>query len=189
MKFRNIFLMTVVASAVTIAAFCPKPAPADKEVALLQSLLTALNQLHFSPQMMDDEFSKKVYKVYLDRSDAGRRFYTQSDIDQLKPFETQLDDQIKAYDYTFFNKSIELLDVNMAKVEGFYKEVIEMPIDFSVSETIEMDGDKKPYAKNDAELKDLWRKMIKYEVMTRLTNKLEEKEKGKAGNFQLEKDW
>lgn len=180
MKFRNIFLMTVVASAVTIAAFCPKPAPADKEVALLQSLLTALNQLHFSPQMMDDEFSKKVYKVYLDRSDAGRRFYTQSDIDQLKPFETQLDDQIKAYDYTFFNKSIELLDVNMAKVEGFYKEVIEMPIDFSVSETIEMDGDKKPYAKNDAELKDLWRKMIKYEVMTRLTNKLEEKEKGKA---------
>ena len=180
MKFRNIFLMMVVVSGVLIAAFCPKPAPADKETALLQSLMTALNQLHFNPQNMDDEFSGKVYKLYLNRIDAGRRFYTQADIDQLKPFDTQLDDQIKAYDYTFFNKSVELLDMHMAKVEGFYNEVITLPIDFSVNEKIEMDGDKKPYAKNDAELKDLWRKMIKYEVMSRLTNKLEEKEKGTA---------
>ncbi len=180
MKFRNIFLLTVVASWATIAAFCPKPAPADRETALLQSLMTALSQLHFSPQTMDDEFSKKVYKLYLDRVDAGRRFYTQADVDKLKPSETLLDDQIKAYDFTFFNKSAELLDADMAKVEGFYKDVIEMPIDFSVSEKIEMDGDKKPYAKNDAELKDMWRKMIKYEVMTRLTNKLEDKDKGKA---------
>ena len=180
MKFRNIFLMMVVVSGVLIAAFCPKPAPADKETALLQSLMTALNQLHFNPQNMDDEFSGKVYKLYLNRIDAGRRFYTQADIDELKPFELQLDDQTKAFDFTFFNKSVELLDKHMAKVEGFYNEVITMPIDFSVNEKIEMDGDKKPYAKNDADLKDLWRKMIKYEVMSRLTNKLEEKEKGKA---------
>jgi carboxyl-terminal processing protease len=179
MKFRNIFLMTVVASWATIAAFCPKPAPTDRDTALLQSLMTALSQLHFSPQMMDDNFSKKVYKLYIDRVDAGRRFYTQADVDQLKPSEALLDDQIKAYDFTFFNKSAELLDANMLKVEGFYKEVIEMPIDFSLSEKIEMDGDKKPYAKNDTELKDMWRKMIKYEVMTRFTNKLEDKEKGK----------
>ncbi len=180
MKFRNIFLMTVLVSSVLIAAFCPKPAPADRETALLQSLMTALNQLHFSPQNMDDEFSKKVYKLYLNRIDAGRRFYTQADIDQLKPFENQIDDQTKVYEYTFFNKSVELLDSHMAKVEGFYNEVITMPIDFSVNEKIEMDGDKKPYAKNDAELKDLWRKRIKFEVMSRLTNKLEEKEKGTA---------
>ena len=180
MKFRNVFLLTVVVSSVTIAAFCPKPAPADRETALLQSLMTALSQLHFNPQTMDDEFSKKVYKLYLDRVDAGRRFYTQKDIDQLKPSEMQLDDQIKVYDFAFFNKSVELLDADMAKVEVFYNEVIQIPIDFSVNEKIEMDGDKKPYAKNDAELKDLWRKMIKYEVMTRLTNKLEDKQKGKA---------
>ena len=180
MKFRNVFLLTVVVSSVTIAAFCPKPAPADRETALLQSLMAALSQLHFNPQTMDDEFSKKVYKLYLDRVDAGRRFYTQKDIDQLKPSEMQLDDQIKVYDFAFFNKSVELLDADMAKVEVFYNEVIQIPIDFSVNEKIEMDGDKKPYAKNDAELKDLWRKMIKYEVMTRLTNKLEDKQKGKA---------
>ena len=180
MKFRNVFLLTVVVSSVCVAAFCPKPAPADRDAALLQSLMSALDKYHFSPQMMDDEFSKKVYKLYLDRIDASRRFYTQVDVAQLKPFELQLDDQTKAYDLTFFNKSEALLDAGMAKVEGFYNEVIKMPIDFKVNEKIEMDGEKKPYAKNDAELKDIWRKMIKYEVMSRLTNKLEEKEKGKA---------
>ena len=105
MKFRNVFLLTVVVSSVLVAAFCPKPAPADRETALLQSLMSALGQLHFSPQTMDDEFSKKVYKLYLDRIDAGRRFYTQSDVDQLKPSELLLDDQTKAYQLTFFNKS------------------------------------------------------------------------------------
>ena len=180
MKFRNVFLLTVVVSSVLVAAFCPKPAPADRETALLQSLMSALGQLHFSPQTMDDEFSKKVYKLYLDRIDAGRRFYTQSDVDQLKPSELLLDDQTRAYQLTFFNKSVELLDANMVKVEGFYKEVLDMPIDFTIHEKIEMDGDKKPYAKNDAELKDMWRKMVKYEVMTRLSNKLEDKEKGKT---------
>jgi carboxyl-terminal processing protease len=39
-------------------------------------------------------------------------------------------------------------------------------------------GDEKPFAKNDAELKEYWRKMMKYETMTRLEDKLEAQEKG-----------
>jgi carboxyl-terminal processing protease len=179
MKFRNAFLITAISATALVAAFCPKPTPADKDAVLLQAINNALTMLHYSPQAMSDDFSKKTYKLYLDRSDAGRRFFTQQDIDQLKPFETQLDEQFKASDFTFFNKSIELLDKGMVKAEGFYQKALEMPIDFTKSEKVELDGDKKPYAKDDAELADMWRRMVKYEVMTRLVNKLEDKEKGK----------
>jgi carboxyl-terminal processing protease len=179
MKFRNAFLITAISATALVAAFCPKPTPADKDAVLLQAINNALTMLHYSPQAMSDDFSKKTYKLYLDRSDAGRRFFTQQDIDQLKPFETQLDEQFKASDFTFFNKSIELLDKGMVKAEGFYQKALEMPIDFTKSEKVELDGDKKPYAKDDTELADMWRRMVKYEVMTRLVNKLEDKEKGK----------
>jgi carboxyl-terminal processing protease len=179
MKFRNAFLITAISATALVAAFCPKPTPADKDAVLLQAINSALTSLHYSPQAMTDEFSKKTFKLYLDRSDAGRRFFTQQDINELTPFETQLDDQFKAADFTFFNKSIELLDKGMVKAEGFYQKALTLPIDFTKNEKVELDGDKKPYAKDDADLADMWRKMVKYEVMTRLVNKLEDKEKGK----------
>lgn len=180
MKIRNGILMTVVASVALMAAFCPKPAPGGKEAALLQTLMAVMNRIHYQPQVNNDELSKKIFKLYLDRADAGRRFLTQPDVEQLKVYETQIDDQIKTQDFTFFNQSVQLLDGGLVKAENFYKEALNTPIDFTKSETLELDGDKKPYAKDDAELKDLWRRMIKYEVMSRLSNKLEDKEKGKA---------
>lgn len=179
MKFRNAFLITAISATAFVAALCPKPTPADKEAVLMQAINNALASLHYSPQQMTDEFSKKTFKVYLDRTDAGRRFFTQQDVDELKAYETQIDDQLKASDLTFFNKSIELLEKGMSKAEIAYQKALTMPIDFTKNETVELDGDKKPYAKDDAELADMWRKMVKYEVMTRLANKLDDKEKGK----------
>jgi carboxyl-terminal processing protease len=180
MKIRNAILMTAVASVALIAAFCPKPTPVEKEAVLLQKMMEVMNQLHYNPQTNNDELSKKVFKLYLDRSDAGRRFLTQGDVDKMKAYELQLDDHIKTQDFTFFNQSVELMDAATVKAETFYKEVLTETIDFTKNETIELDGDKKPYAKDDKELKDIWRRMIKFEVLTRLTSKLEDKEKGKA---------
>ena len=179
MKFRNAFLITVISATALVAALCPKPTPADKEAVLIQAINTVLTTYHYSPQTMTDEFSKKTFKLYLDRMDAGRRFLTQQDVDQLTPFETQLDDQLKASDLTFFNKSIELLEKGIGKADLAYQKALTMPIDFTKNESVELDGDKKPYAKDDAELSDMWRKMIKYEVMTRLASKLDDKAKGK----------
>ena len=181
MKSRNIFFAGLGAAALAVAAYCPKPATTgNKEAVLMQTLIGGLEQLHFSPPTIDDEFSKKVYKTYLNHLDFGRRFLIQSDVDKLKAYETKLDDQIHAGSTEFFDLSLTILDEGMTKAEAFYKDAIAQPMDFTKKEEVELDGDKKPYAKNDAELKDMWRRMIKYEVMTRLANKLEIKEKAKT---------
>ena len=180
MKIRNAILMTLVASVALMAAFCPKPTPGGKEAVLLQTLMAVMNRIHYNPQVNNDELSKKIFKLYLDRADAGRRFLTQGDVEKLKVYETQIDDQLKNQDFTFFNLSVQILDAGVLKGENFYKEALTMPIDFNKNETLELDGDKKPYAKDDADLKDIWRRMIKYEVVSRVANKMDEKDKGKA---------
>ena len=83
MKFRNAFLITAISATALVAAFCPKPTPSDKESVLLQAINSALTSLHYAPPAMTDDFSKKTYKLYLDRADAGRRFFTQEDIDTV----------------------------------------------------------------------------------------------------------
>jgi carboxyl-terminal processing protease len=179
MKIRNVVLMTVVASVALMAAFCPKPTPADKEAVLVKKIMEILSQAHYAPQQVNDDLSKKVYKLYLNRADAGRRFLTQQDVDQLKPYELQLDDAFKTQDFTFFNKSVQFLDAGMAKAELYYQEALKQQWDFTKEERIELDGDKKPYAKDDNDLKDIWRRMVKYEVLTRTVSKIEEREKSK----------
>ena len=39
-----------------------------------------------------------------------------------------------------------------------------------------MDGEKRDYAKDDNELKELWRRTLKYEVLNRFVSEIEENE-------------
>lgn len=180
MKIRNAFLMTLVAAAALVAATCPKATPADKEAVMLQKMMEAVSMLHYSPQSLNDELSKKVYKVYIDRIDGGRRFLTQADVEKLQGFENQIDDQVKALSFDFFNTSVQLIDAGVVRAEAYYKEAIAAKHDFNIAESVELDGDKTPFAKDEAELKEMWRKTIKYNILTRYVDKVEAREEGKT---------
>ena len=145
------------------------PTTPEKEAAMMRALLQGLTR-HFQPKELDDSFSKDVYGYYLKEVDSGKRFFTQSDIDQLKPFEKQLDDQAKAGIFGFFDLSVLLLDKALAKTQGYYREALSKPLDFSKNESLESDGKKMKWAKDDAELRDRWHKWMKYEVLSRIVD-------------------
>lgn len=149
----------------------------EKETILIQTIASGLNELHYRPVKIDDEFSKKLYKTYLERLDSRKIFFNKKDMDQLKPFEYQLDDEAKSGTFEMFNKSMELWDAAYKKTQSYYKEFLAQPFDYNKKETIETDGDKLDFAKNDTELKEYWRKLIKFETLDRLADKLEKQEK------------
>ncbi len=149
----------------------------QKEAKLMQAVLYGLSRYHFQPKEVDDKFSQQAYKLYLDNIDGGKRFFTQSDIALLKPFELELDDQAKVGDYAFFNKSVELQEKSLTKTQAWYREVLSAPIDFTKEETFETDGKKLSWAKDDAELRSRWEKWMKYEVLNRINDELNNQEK------------
>ena len=163
---------------VLVAAYLPRKSGGnDKEAILIQTIMAGLKQLHYNPPAIDDAFSKKIYALYVDRLDNGKRFFTQEDITQLKSFETQLDDETNNGSFAFFDLSVKTMDKSMAKTQGFYKEFLAQPFDYTKREEIQTSGEKRSFAKNDTELKDLWRKLMKYETLDRLSEKLEKQEK------------
>lgn len=149
----------------------------QKEAQLVQSILYGLNRYHFQPKEVDDTFSKEVYDLYLQNIDGGKRFFTQADIDQIKPYELQLDDQAKAGTFEFFNRSLELMEQSLTKTQGWYQEILAAPVDFSQDDSFEADGKKLPWAKDDAELRQRWQKWMKYEVLSRINDELINQEK------------
>lgn len=156
--------------------FSAEPNP-QKEAKLMQAILLGLDRYHYEPKSVDDRFSRQVFNLYLKNLDGGKRFFTQADVDQIKPFELQLDDQAKAGTFEFFDRTVGLLEASLAKTQGWYREILAQPIDFSKNETFETDGKKLAWAKNDIELRSRWEKWMKYEVLNRLHEELNTQEK------------
>ncbi|MCB0575768.1 MAG: PDZ domain-containing protein, partial [Saprospiraceae bacterium] len=164
-----------------------------KDAALIQAILQGMNRLHFKPKQIDDAFSKQVYQLYLKDIDSGKRFFTRSDIDQMKGFEKMLDDEAQNGTFKFFDLSVSLMDKAVAKTQGWYREILAQPLDFGKNEMLETDGKKLEWAKNDEELRARWEKWMKYEVLYRINDELDKQEKpefkGEKKSFeQIEKE-
>ena len=178
MKYKGSVLFSLAVAAILIlGAFYPNSNNPDKEAVLMQTLIRGLDQLHYDPDEIDDDFSKKVFKLYLDRLDGTKRFFLQSDIDDLKKYQDKIDDEAKASTFEFFNASIDIFQKRVTEADAIFNEILDQPFDFSKEEVIEVDNDKKVYATTKEELKDYWRKYLKYSTLSRLNDKLEEQEK------------
>ncbi len=173
MKFRGAIFFSLIAVVLTVAAYYPKVNSQEKESILVRTILRGLEQLHYQPQKIDDKFSEKVYNMYLNQLDSGKRFLTQEDIDQLEKFKYDIDEESNAGTYEFFDLSLSLVEAGMKKTQAYYREILSHPFDFSEKEEIQMDGEKRSFAKDDKELKAFWEKYLKYEVLTKYVDKLE----------------
>jgi carboxyl-terminal processing protease len=167
--------------------------PPDREAAMMKALLQGLTRHHFQPKAIDDSYSKEVYAFYVDEIDNGKRFLTKADMEQLQAYEKQLDDQAQEGKFDFFNLSLQLLDQSYTKTQGWYREILANPMDFSKNESIQTDGKKLKWVKNDNELRERWNAWMKYDVLSRITDEQEKQAKpdykGEKKSFaQLEKD-
>ncbi|MCB0563317.1 MAG: carboxy terminal-processing peptidase [Phaeodactylibacter sp.] len=176
MKYRGPIFFSILAIALLAAAIYPQVDNGEKEAVLMQTIITGFNQLHFRPKAIDDTFSEEVFDFYLDQMDGSRRFLTEEDLARLEPYKYKLDDEINASSFEFFNLSQEIRKAGFEKTQAYYREALAQPFNYDAEETIELDGEKRPFAKNDAELRDFWRKYAKYETIQRLSSKLEEQE-------------
>ncbi|QNF34069.1 carboxy terminal-processing peptidase [Adhaeribacter swui] len=154
-------------------------ATVDKNAVLMKVLMQGLSSAHFHPKKIDDNFSKEVYKTYLERLAFNKKFLTQADIAQLKKFETDIDDEVKKGSYEFFEFATNLFQTRVKETEGLYKEILAKPFDFTVAETVETDVDKLEYPADKAALKEAWRKYLKYQTMLQLSDLIDIQEKAK----------
>lgn len=144
---------------------------------LIKVVAFAVDNGHYDPGDINDEFSEKAWDLYIERIDYAKRFLLQEDVDKLKEYQKELDDAFKEADFEFFDLSNGMLDKRTQKCEVYYKDILDKPFDFSIDETYEFDPDKREFAADIKALKERWRKSLKYETMTRLSDLLEEQEK------------
>lgn len=153
--------------------------PEDKEEIVIETVYQFLKVNHYEPLDLDDEFSEQVFNTYIDYLDGSKRFFIQSEIEQLAVYKHQLDDQIQERSTSFLSLTNDLAESSMARAKRIFKEISKEEMDFTVQEQIELDRDKLDFAKDEEELKEVWRKLFKYDVLSRYYNKKTTQDKKK----------
>lgn len=164
-------LMIVVPVALISWGFLLKQNDTGEEV-LLKVIKENLDYMHFAPLEMNDELSEKAFDNYLDFVDGNKRFLLAEDVEQLKVNRHLIDDQTEAGSYVFFDNTLTLISKRVEECQSYYREILATPFDFTVKETVDF-GEDIPYAKDAAEMKERWRKYLKYNVLTRVATALE----------------
>ena len=189
MKKNYKVVLLVTALSAILWSFIPtqKKEDPEKDKLLLDLLTMVLERGHYSPVAIDDDFSKKVYKKYLNNIDPTKRFFIQSDIEEFSKYESSIDDMILNKDLTFFNLTNARLLKRMKESRTIYENILENPFDFTVKEYINVDYDKLPFCDSKSDLEDRWRKQLKLSALSSITDKqkLEEDKKKDDSKYEV----
>ncbi len=151
--------------------------PKTKYERILRNVGIVLEQGHYSPKKIDDEFSQKVFKKYIDDLDPDKYIFYQKDVDDFKKYDTKIDDEIHGAPLeSFFAISNNYLS-RVDEVSNFYKEIFSKPFDFTNDESLQLDGDKRNFPTTESERLDYGRKRLKYLVLGRFVDLQDERNK------------
>lgn len=132
-----------------------------------------VSKYHISQSQIDDKISQKLVKRLLKELDPQKQYFLQSDIAEFERYNTHLDDLIKQGNVDFarlvFDRYKQRLDERMTVAH----KLIDAPHDFTLDESMSVDGDKLPWATTAAELDERWRKRIKYDILSLKLDKTE----------------
>ncbi|MBS1599790.1 MAG: carboxy terminal-processing peptidase [Bacteroidetes bacterium] len=198
-KKRNLPIVLLVLVTGIVVAFRTlafnEPTPSKYE-RILRNVGDLIDEYHYSPKNIDDNFSKEVFKKFLAEVDQEKKAFLQSDIDELKKYETKIDDEIlgKA-PLEFVSAVTKIYKKRLDETQAISKEILSQPFDFTKDETVNLDFDKINFPKNEAERRDEIRKRIKYLTLERYADLLEQQEQNKTkpgfvakSNADLEKE-
>lgn len=150
--------------------------PRAEDRVIARTITKMMKDKHLSQRKPDDVISRRTFDQFLKALDQYKLYFTKADYDEFSKHATTIDDEINRADisfaYTVYKKFLERVHERMPMVH----EIIDGPFDFDVSEEIVIEPDIVEYAATPEEMRDRWRKRIKYEYLALKADKKTEKE-------------
>ena len=137
----------------------------NKDRLLIEIVKYVVEKGHYNKIEINDDVSEKIFSSFINQFDSQKRFFLKSDIKNFEKYKFKLDDQIKNYDLTFFNLVYETSKLRFEEIKKYYNEIVANPFDFNSKETLDLDFESKDYSKNKNEVKQRWRKQLKFSTL------------------------
>ena len=126
-----------------------------------------LSSNHYSHKDTDDALSRAAFDLYLKQLDFQKRFLLLEDVAQLKVYEEQIDDSIRRGRLDLSNIGRNLLNLRIEQVKKMVDELLVEEIDPTRDESIETDPEKVEFVASAKLLRERWRQILKFQVLSR----------------------
>lgn len=192
MKKAYKFIIPLLAFFIMLSSFTVNPVKNDPEKDRM--LITVINYLltrsHYLPKEMDDDFSEHVFNTFIDGLDPSKRYFTKDDIQEFSAYKYLIDNQLKKSDLSFYHLVYNRFIKKIKSAKKYYNQILSQPFNFKKRESINVDYKKAPFAKNESQLIDYWRKQLKLNTLSRIqeqqeleANKVKKNKKFKKSSF------
>jgi len=149
------------------------PKDPNKDKVLINVLNYMLVRGHFVEKDLNDDFSEKVFESFINGLDPSKRYFTQKDIKEFSSYKYKIDDQIKRSDLSFYNLVYNRFLEKINSAKNYYVKILEKPFNYKKEEELDMNYEKVPFAKNENQLIDYWRKQLKLQTISRIQDEEE----------------
>ena len=171
---RKIFAITFTAAvlACTASPKAQKPVdgipnikPDEQQSLVTKEVVGLLENYNYKKPKLNDSISSIVFDRYIKALDPSRYYFLESDIKEFETNRYNLDDDFRIGDlstpFYIFNVYLkrynERVNYSISQIKNKY--------DFNQNDTYVYDREKLPWAKTAAELDEIWKKRVKYELV------------------------
>ncbi|TGV03270.1 carboxy terminal-processing peptidase [Flavivirga rizhaonensis] len=153
----------------------------DKDKLLIQIITFVLEQGHFDPIAMNDNFSAKLFTDYIEILDPVKRYFHESDYKDFEKYKYFLDNQLKAAEpeVTFFNVVNKRMLERIEEAKEIYKEVLSEPFDYTIDEEFDTNYEHSEFVNSKKEMKERWRKQLKFSTLSNYDDIIEQEKQAK----------
>jgi carboxyl-terminal processing protease len=147
--------------------FClsAEPVPGKDDRLVAQVVCEILQRGHVRRPMIGDEISKRLFQRFLKDLDPGKLYFLKSDVDEFKKEETELDDMLLNGDLSFAYKVYDRFLQRVGERLKLIDELLDAKYEFTAKEYLDTDNAKLDFLQDDQELRDRWRKRIKFDLL------------------------
>lgn len=122
-------------------------------------------RVHYAFDSFSDELSTRTFEMFFRFMDPGKMYYLAADIEGLRKYQTILPKEVTRGRCDFIYEAYNLMLKRMDEAHLMAEELLKKPFDYAVDEEIETDRSKIPWAADAAELRERWRKTLKFIYM------------------------
>ncbi|MFA7184380.1 MAG: PDZ domain-containing protein, partial [Victivallales bacterium] len=137
-----------------------------EELSIITKLASALiANSHYRQHMLDNKISSKIFDAYFKTLDPGKIYFTKEDIKRFEKYRYYLDDLTQLGNSDFAFEVYQYYLERLRTYRHFAEKQLKKGFDFTKDEYILADRSKAERCANLDELKELWRKRLKSDVL------------------------
>lgn len=139
--------------------------PDEQQSLVAKEVVGLIENYNYKKIKLNDSISSIIFDRYIKALDPSKYYFLESDIKEFEANRFSLDDDLRIGDlsapFYIFNVYLkrynERVDYSISQIKNKY--------DFSQNDTYVYDREKMPWIKSTAELNEIWKKRVKYELV------------------------